>query len=210
MIARLATRLELEEEGGNAQKDKYLSVASRHAYLTQAKRPYNTQLDDIARDLTPHTPSICSALNLFFFLLRLLTAWEDLASGFREPIAVSDSSPIIPSRLLVYTVSLLPAEKTQPIAVPLAISEAGSYTLVLNRGKIPHELLSQSGETLAPFIAESLLEHDEDEEDNNEGTTASATASQWANALAASLLISLCRFVWSEVRRGNSTLVDGH
>lgn len=85
------------------------------------------------------------------------------------------------------------------MVVPLAIADAGAYTLLLNHGEIPASMMSPAGEALAPLVSEDGHEHhheDEDEEDvEEEGNeeTGVATARQWANALGASFLISLCR-----------------
>lgn len=111
---------------------------------------------------------------------------------------------------MVYTASLVAggggsssasaATNQQIVAVvPLAISEAGAYALLLNHGEIPAAVVSPGGETLLPVASEdrfAAAHHEEGEEGEEEdGGTGAATASQWANALAASFLISLCRLV---------------
>lgn len=97
------------------------------------------------------------------------------------------------------------------LAVGLTITEAGAFTLVLEHDpdEVLVEVVSASGETLTPAAVEEAGEHDEhehdedehdedehDEDEHDEGGNKSATGRQWANAIAASLVLSLCRFVF--------------
>eukprot|EP00752_Nemacystus_decipiens_P008755 g7814.t1 len=134
-------------------------------------------------------------------------AWEEFFSGAEAPASLPDGSSAIPSRSVVYTASLMaggssggpsssvPSRTTTneqvvaAVTVPLAVAEAGAYTLLLNHGEIPAALVSPAGETLAPVISELEDPHEEEEEEEGSG---GITAGQWANALAASLLISVC------------------
>ncbi|CAM9420222.1 unnamed protein product [Scytosiphon promiscuus] len=154
-------------------------------------------------------------------------AWDEFSSGSEAPTSITGSSSVVPSRSVVYTVSLLSGElspssssasptntatatatgEATVVAVPVAIAEAGAYTLLVNHGEIPTELVSPEGETLVPIVTEEGNghhdAHEEDEEagDDEEGEeegdedAGSATARQWANALGAAFLISLCSFV---------------
>lgn len=164
------------------------------------------------RPLTPPSPELS---------LYLIPAWEEFSSGSEAPTWLSGSSSAVPSRSVVYTVSLLAGESslsssssTSPttaatsaatgenlvVAVPLAIADAGAYTLLLNHGEIPVEVVSPAGETLVSIVTEeSNGHHDEHEDEEGEEQeevdeeTDDATARQWANALGAAFLISLCR-----------------
>lgn len=137
------------------------------------------------------------------------SAWEEFSSGSESPVSLLDGSSAVPSRAVVYTASLLSSATTTTsadeqvavaVAVPLAVAEAGAYTLLLNHGEIPAAMVSPTGETLASVAAEDRYHEvhaeDEEEEEEEEEGTGNITASQWANALTASFLISLCRLVY--------------
>lgn len=81
----------------------------------------------------------------------------------------------------------------------------------MNHGEIPAAVVSPAGETLVPVVSEledpydaHEEEEEADEDGDEEGTGSSITASQWANALAASFLISLCRLVRGGGGQGGS------
>ena len=112
----------------------------------------------------------------------------------------ADGSAIVPSHEVVYTVSLASDDggggssgsSTQPIAVPLSISVAGAYTLLVSHGidEVPQAVVSPTGEALVPAATEEAGEHEDgDDEDGDD----SVTARQWAEALTASFLVSMCR-----------------
>lgn len=107
----------------------------------------------------------------------------------------ADGSAVVPSHEVVYTVSLASDDgtsSTQPIAVPLSISAAGAYTLLVSHGldEVPQAVVSPTGEALVAAATEEAGEHDEEEDDDDDD---SVTGQQWAEALAASFLVSMCR-----------------
>lgn len=159
-------------------------------------------------------------------------------SGLLEPTTILDESSIVPSRAIVYTVSLLSTSRTSDsdnsnnsnstqeafAVLPISITASGAYTILLSHTveEVPLTIESPSGEALTPIVSETDHAHEDseahaeeedteaaEEEEDGDGENRNGTAAQWANALAASFIISLCRlvcrlrdYVWQHCRQG--------
>lgn len=139
--------------------------------------------------LLPKTTICCSLTHSYIYtpLCFLDTAWETFASGDIGPTLLASGDPAVPSSTAVYQVTL----EDPLVAVRVVIAESGAYALFLEHGtdEIPVELISAAGEVLVPG-AEEVGEEEEEEEEE----TSPATGKQWANALVASFVISMCRY----------------
>lgn len=154
-------------------------------------------------------------------------AWEGLFDGSETPVSLPDGSSAIPSRSVVYTAPLIESAASSSsstattetsgsvVEVPLAVPAAGAYALLLNHGEVPAVVVSPAGQALTPVVSEEAghghgHEHDDDHDHGDEdegdgsggGSSGAASARQWANALAASFLISLCRSVFGSRKGG--------
>ncbi|CAN0399296.1 unnamed protein product [Pylaiella littoralis] len=112
-------------------------------------------------------------------------AWDAFLDG-AEPTVLAPGDSSTPSADVVYQIAL----EDQVVVVPVEVVAAGAYAVFLEHGadEVATALVSPSGVVLVA-AAEEGGEGEEGEEE-----TASATASQWANALLASLIVSACSF----------------
>lgn len=123
--------------------------------------------------------------------MRLTTAWTAYATGTDNPVALAATDTAIsPSDSTVYSVELA---GSAPITIELDASTGDTaYTLLLEHGpaEVRADVLDPSGEVVVAAVEET---HSGEEEDGEE-IGVRATARQWAHALAASLVVTLCRY----------------
>ncbi|CAN0399444.1 unnamed protein product [Pylaiella littoralis] len=114
-------------------------------------------------------------------------AWDAFLDG-AEPTVLAPGDSSTPSADVVYQIAL----EDQVVVVPVEVVAAGAYAVFLEHGadEVATALVSPSGVVLVAAAEEG----GEEEEEEGEEETASATASQWANALLASLIVSACSF----------------
>lgn len=98
---------------------------------------------------------------------------------------------------MVYQVAL----QDPLVVVPVEVADAGVYAFFLDHGadEVATALVSAAGEVLVAAAEEGGVEEEEEgeeetETETEEGGGESATAAQWANGIAASLLVSACRY----------------
>lgn len=109
----------------------------------------------------------------------------------------------MPSAAMVYEIAL----EGSLVMVPVNITTAGAHALFLEYGgdQVETNFVSPSGVVLVAAAEEAADEVEEEEEEEQEGEGeedggSSATVSQWANAIAASVIISVCRLEsWREL-----------
>lgn len=112
-------------------------------------------------------------------------AWDAYLDGV-EPTVLAAGELYTPSADVVYQITL----ENPLVLVPIDIVSAGSFAFFFEHGsdEVGTALVSPSDEVLAATFEESAEEEQEEEEE-----TGSATASKWANAVVASLIVSACR-----------------
>ncbi|CAM9201633.1 unnamed protein product [Hapterophycus canaliculatus] len=102
------------------------------------------------------------------------TAWDAYTSGAEEPTVLASGESAAPSADVVYQITL----EDPLVLVPVNVTAAGAHAVFLEHG----------GDEVGTALEGA--EEEEEEDDENE----TATASQWANGIAASLLVSACSF----------------
>lgn len=82
------------------------------------------------------------------------------------------------------------------VVVNVDVTTAGPNAFFLEHGtgEITTAVASPSGAVLLAAAEEGAAEEEEGEEDEDEDETSAASGSQWAQALVASFIISLCRY----------------
>ncbi|CAN0433101.1 unnamed protein product, partial [Laminaria digitata] len=106
------------------------------------------------------------------------SAWESFASGAQEPTILSAGEPATPSETDVYQIAL----EDPLLLVLVELSDAGAFALFLEHDTDEEDHHDED-------------EHEEEHEDEDEDEdTSPATGAQWANALVAATVVSVCSF----------------
>lgn len=146
--------------------------------------------DDPDRSNNVHdygTSLTATRLPFFRHSRRFRTAWDAYLDG-EEPTVLSLGESSTPSADVVYQITL----QDPLVMVPVEVTDAGAYAVFLEHGhdEVSTALASPSGVVLVAAVEEEAEEEEGEEEDFG-----SATASKWANAIVASLIVSACRLV---------------
>ncbi|CAN0484290.1 unnamed protein product [Ectocarpus sp. 12 AP-2014] len=116
-------------------------------------------------------------------------AWDAyIDSG--EATVLTNGTSATPSAGVVYLTTL-----TDPLMmVPVDVVDAGAYALLFEHSsdEVGTALVSESGDVLVGTSEE--VDEEEEEEEEEEDDSEPATASQWGNAILATVLVSLCSF----------------
>ncbi|CAM9583299.1 unnamed protein product, partial [Hapterophycus canaliculatus] len=117
-------------------------------------------------------------------------AWDAYTSGAEEPIVLASGESATPSANVVYQIAL----QDPLVLVPVNVTAAGAHAVFLEHGgdEVGTALVSPAGVVLVAAVEEGAEEEEGKEEEDDENET--ATASQWANGIAASLIVSACSF----------------
>ena len=115
------------------------------------------------------------------------TAWDAFLDG-GEATVLASGEAAVPDSSVVYEIAL----EDPLVVVNVDVATAGANAIFLQHGpaEIRTALASPAGAVYVAGAEEGAVQEDE-EEDEDETTTASG--SQWANALIASFIVSLCR-----------------
>lgn len=122
------------------------------------------------------------------------TVWEQYADGDSTGQELEDGDTADPSDSVVYSLHLESDSSSNKMSIE--ISEGGAYAIFLEHGEeeLTFELTSADGEVIEAVLTESAEEHAEDDDhDHDDEESTVATGTQWANAIGASLVISVCR-----------------
>ena len=116
------------------------------------------------------------------------SAWEAYLEGEIKPIILVDDGVASPSESTVYRVSL----EEPLVQVLLNITYDGSYALLVEHGseEVSVVVTSARGVVLTAGVEEGV-----EEDDAEENESSPATGSQWGNAIVASFIVSICRYV---------------
>lgn len=117
--------------------------------------------------------------------LPVATAWELFDSGTGDSMSLTAGDSATPSDTVVYQAAL----DGYLVIIPVEVADVGAYAVFVEHGteEVTVALVSAAGAVLVAGAEERI---DEDHEDETDGP---ATARQWANALVASFITSVCR-----------------
>lgn len=113
------------------------------------------------------------------------TAWEEYEEDPSTATTLSSGDTASPSNATVYEVIL----EDPLVQIPVEITTAGAYALFVEHGsgEVSVVVTSPLGVVLSAGASEGEVEEEEDDESSG------ATSTQWGSAIAASVIVSLCR-----------------
>lgn len=122
------------------------------------------------------------------------TAWDAYLAG-AEATVLASAEAAVPDSSVVYEIAL----EDPLVVVNVDVAAAGANAFFLQHGpaEITTALASPAGAVYVAAAEEGGAaeeeEGEEEDDSHDEDETKTATGSQWANALIASFLVSLCR-----------------
>lgn len=131
------------------------------------------------------------------------TAWDAYIAG-GEPTALAAGDAAVPDAGVVYQIALQDPLVVVNVDVTAATAGANAFFLEHGAAEITTALANPAGAVLAAGAQEGAVAEDADGEEEEEDESRTATGSQWGNALAASFIVSLCRYILRGWRTGRS------